>query len=61
MGEEGKVLYYLEGMEIWVNLREDNSVNFFYEDLCFLAEVGDDAVEIVREDYNKKNEEWEKI
>lgn len=34
---------------------------FFYEDLRFLSAVGDDPVEIVREDCNKKNEGWGKI
>lgn len=61
MGEEGKVLNYLERMETWVNLREKgHSVNFF-QDLCFLPEVGDDPVEIVREDCSKKNEKQENL
>lgn len=28
---------------------------------CFLPEVGDNPVEIVKAEWNKKNEEWEKI
>ena len=28
---------------------------------CFLPEVGNNPVEIVKEEWNKKNEEWEKI
>lgn len=53
---------YLERLEILVNFWEKG---YYSEALfmrtCFLPEVGDNPVEIVKAEWNKKNEEWEKI